>query len=86
MALILSLFSSTLRCAAPIALNAVNREQLLTTTVRHSISRAWRLGKAVLDARTNKTNILNTIIQHENGQVLFTGKVKIANITDTPNK
>ena len=63
------------RCAAPIALNAVNSQELLTKMIRHSVSRAWRLGKAVLNARKDKTSILSAIIGHENAQLLCTGKV-----------
>ena len=58
----------TFRCSAPIALNALNSEELLTKMIQHSISRAWRLGKAVLDARKQKTSTLSAIIEHENAK------------------
>ena len=68
-------FRFVFRCSAPIALNALNSEELLTKMIQHSISRAWRLGKAVLDARKHKTNTLSAIIKHENAEILCIGKV-----------
>ena len=70
-----STFYFAFRCSAPIALNALNSEELLIKMIQHSISRAWRLGKAVLDARKHKTSTLSAIIEHENAKILCIGKV-----------
>ena len=43
--------------------------------VLNSLSRTWRLGNAVLRARHNKVSPVDSILQHENGKLLITGKV-----------
>ena len=43
--------------------------------VLYSFSRSWRLGNTVLRARHNKASPVDSILQHENGKLLFTGKV-----------
>ena len=43
--------------------------------ILNSLSRTWRLGKAVLRARHNKESPVDSILQHENGKLLITGKV-----------
>lgn len=41
----------------------------------YSLSRTWRLGNTVLRARHNKASPVDSILQHENGRLLVTGKV-----------
>ena len=41
----------------------------------YSLSRTRRLGNAVLRARHNKESPVQSILQHENGKLLITGKV-----------
>ncbi|XP_077991831.1 uncharacterized protein LOC144446032 [Glandiceps talaboti] len=53
----------------------LTKEEIDTKTVWYSLSRAYRLGHAVLCARKNKTNPIQTILQHENGKLLFNGKM-----------
>lgn len=42
----------------------------------YTLSRSWRLGNAVLRARLNKASPVDSILQHENGKLLTTGKVR----------
>ena len=46
--------------------------------IPHSLSRAWRLGKAVWSARRAKTSPIDAILEHEGGKLLFWGKVYVA--------
>lgn len=41
----------------------------------YSLSRTWRLGNTVLRARHSKTSPVDSILQHENGRLLVTGKI-----------
>ena len=43
--------------------------------ILYSLSRTWHLGKAVLRARDDKESPVDSILQHENGKLLITGKV-----------
>ncbi|KAL9952326.1 hypothetical protein ACROYT_G039563 [Oculina patagonica] len=43
--------------------------------VLYSISRTWRLGNTVLRARHNKASPVDSIIHHEKGKLLITGKI-----------
>ena len=43
--------------------------------ILNSLSRTWRLGNAVLQARHGKKSPVDSILQHENGKLLITGKV-----------
>jgi DUF917 family protein len=43
--------------------------------VPYSISRCWRLGRAILMARKNKTSPIKSIEEQENGKLIFKGKV-----------
>lgn len=45
------------------------------TFVPYSISRCWRLGRAILKARKEKTSPLNVIQEEENGKLIFKGKI-----------
>lgn len=56
-------------------MDCLDKKELSSKVVKHSLSRAWRLGKAVLDARQYKTTTLDAIIEHENATLLCTGKV-----------
>lgn len=41
----------------------------------YTLSRTWRLGNTVLRARHNKTSPIDSILQHENGRLLASGKI-----------
>ena len=43
--------------------------------VKYSLSRVWRVGNTVLRARYNKVSTVDSILQHESGKLLVTGKV-----------
>lgn len=43
--------------------------------ILNSLSRTWRLGNAVLQARHGKKSPVDSILQHENGKLLITGKI-----------
>ena len=42
----------------------------------YTVSRTWRLGNTVLRARHKKASPVNSILQHENGNLLMIGKVR----------
>ena len=53
----------------------MKRDDVARLTIPHSYSHAWRLGQAVLHARANKLDPVTTILKHEGGKLLCTGKV-----------
>lgn len=52
-----------------------NEQAVKTKFVPNSISRCWRLGKAILEARKNKTSPEQSFKDQENGKLIFKGKV-----------
>ena len=67
-------FSCYNRCEAGMS-ECLAWEDVQRTCVKFSLSRTWRLGKAVLLARQNKTPPVETILEHEDGRLLVKGKV-----------
>jgi len=43
--------------------------------VHHSISRCWRLGRAVIEARQSLNDPMDALEKHENAKLIFTGKI-----------
>ncbi len=64
------------RCASAFNYRVTNGEELLEKTIRHSVSRAWRLGQAVLHARKVKSSPVQAILEHEGGTLICRGKVR----------
>lgn len=62
-------------CTAGLAFPPVNGWQLKQWGVLHTVSQAWRLGQLVLAARAEKRDPLQAILAHENGRLLFRGKI-----------
>eukprot|EP01015_Nassula_variabilis_P025663 TRINITY_DN5030_c0_g1_i3.p1 TRINITY_DN5030_c0_g1~~TRINITY_DN5030_c0_g1_i3.p1 ORF type:complete len:332 (+),score=70.68 TRINITY_DN5030_c0_g1_i3:1-996(+) len=53
----------------------ITKQQILEKTIHFSLSRAWRLGKSILEARHNMTSPLDAIQARENGKLAFQGKL-----------
>ena len=57
-------------------LNApLKSDEILSKTILYSISRAWRIGHAVLLARCKKSSPIDAILSVTNGKLLCRGKV-----------
>ena len=65
----------TMGCTAGFALPPIRGWQVKRWSVRNSMSQAWRLGKVVHEARAEKSDPVAAILAHENGQLLFRGKI-----------
>ncbi|XP_028393299.1 uncharacterized protein LOC114517702 [Dendronephthya gigantea] len=62
-------------CFAGLAVAPLKAEDLPENTVRFSMSRAWRLGKAVKQARRDKRCPIEAVLEAQNGKMLISGKV-----------
>jgi len=58
-----------------VAFQPFSKELIDTKCVKYSISRAWRLGKAVLESRKFGTSPMKVIEEKEGGKLLFKGKI-----------
>ena len=65
-----------IRCAAALAIPGLTKDKLPDLVIHHSVSRAWRLGEAVLRARCDHADPISTILEHSNGNLIFMGKVR----------
>ena len=65
-----------IRCAAALAIPGLTKNKMRDLVIPHSVSRAWRLGEAVLRARCDHADPIFTILKHCNGSLIFMGKVK----------
>ncbi|KAH3756662.1 Hydantoin utilization protein A [Pelomyxa schiedti] len=61
-------------CASGLCLGILSKEEARESLVHGSITKAWELGKAVLEARRNKENPI-TAVTSKGGKLLFTGKI-----------
>ncbi|RSL87793.1 hypothetical protein BHE90_006272 [Fusarium euwallaceae] len=61
--------------AAGISLGALTGQQVKQVAVQSSISLAWRLGRAVQLARTEKRDIVDSILATHPGRRILTGKI-----------
>jgi len=52
-----------------------NKDLIDTHCIKYSISRAWRLGRAILEARKMHSSPLKAIEEKEGGKLLFQGKI-----------
>ena len=55
---------------------ALEKDDLTPKLVQFSLSRAWRLGQAVLSARKAKACPIQAIIAHAGASLLAAGKVR----------
>ena len=53
--------------------------------IRHSLSRSWRLGHAVLESQCLNVSPIDTILDHEGGRLLLIGKVNKMNLHAVTN-
>lgn len=51
------------------------KTQIMDNCVKHSISRCWRLGRAILEARKDGTPPFAAIQNLEGGKLIFKGKI-----------
>lgn len=58
-----------------LAFNPFEKEVVQKHFVNYSISRCWRLGRAILKARKEKTSPMKSMEEQENGKMLFKGKI-----------
>ena len=62
-------------CTAIFALPPMTGKQVKDWGVKYTISQAWRLGQAVIQARDEKRDPIAAILSQEGGQLLFRGKI-----------
>ena len=58
-----------------IAQDPINLPGIKKFASRYSLSRAWRLGRAVLEAKLKNTSPLDAISSTENGELVFVEKI-----------
>ena len=63
------------RMSSGVALAVMTYKEMLEKSVLFTMSQAWQLGRAVMRARVQHTNIVETITTQQKGMVLLTGKV-----------
>ncbi|EED16826.1 conserved hypothetical protein [Talaromyces stipitatus ATCC 10500] len=61
--------------AAGTSFALLNGDQIRSSTVHHSLSLAWRVGRAVYIARQEKTGVVASILAEYPGRLIFTGKI-----------
>nr|XP_006811539.1 PREDICTED: uncharacterized protein LOC100375797 [Saccoglossus kowalevskii] len=62
-------------CKGALSCCTFNKEDIMSHSVKYSISRAWRLGQAVIHAKSIKADPIQAILKCENGKLLINGKV-----------
>ena len=62
-------------CTAVLALPPMSGKQVKAVGVKRTLSKAWRLGHAVLEARAQKRDPVAAILDAERGRLLFRGKI-----------
>ncbi|XP_035686666.1 uncharacterized protein LOC118422916 [Branchiostoma floridae] len=70
-------------CSAGVAFAPLTAAQVRSSCIQYSLSRAWRLGHAVLHAYKNSISPIHAILQQESGRLLATGKVSDVQRTTT---
>jgi len=58
-----------------IGFRPLDKEAIETQCIKYSVSRAWRLGRAILEARKKHTSPLKAIEEREGGRLQFQGKI-----------
>lgn len=62
-------------CSGAIVLSYLRKDEVLNCTVQHSLSHAWRIGDAVLKARTQGMSPVRAVMKVENGKLIIYGKI-----------
>lgn len=62
-------------CSGGMVLSHFKKEQIETSTVHFSLSRAWRIGDTVLRARAENQSAVDAVIKAVNGKMLIYGKI-----------
>ena len=62
-------------CSAGLTLTPLTKSDVMTRCVQHTVSRAWRLGNAILKARLEKKSPLDAILTIETAIHVLTGKI-----------
>lgn len=65
------------RMSSGVALALMTYKEMLEKCILFTMSQAWQLGRAIMRARVQHTNIIETVITQQKGMVLLTGKVPI---------
>ncbi|XP_071082494.1 uncharacterized protein [Haliotis cracherodii] len=63
-------------CSAGCSFSPLVKEDVLTKCVQHTISRAWRLGNAILRSRIEKTSPIEAILKTETSIHVMIGKIR----------
>ncbi|XP_046585197.1 uncharacterized protein LOC124292189 [Haliotis rubra] len=63
-------------CSAGCSFSPLVKEDVLTKCVQHTISRAWRLGDAILRSRIEKTSPIEAILKTETSIHVMIGKIR----------
>ena len=58
-----------------VALCLMTFKEMMEKSVMFTMSLAWQLGRAVMRARVQHTNVIEAVTNQQNGLVLTTGKV-----------
>lgn len=58
-----------------VALALMTYKEMLEKSILFTMSQAWQLGRAIMRARTQHTNVIETVTTQQKGAVLLTGKV-----------
>ena len=62
-------------CTAGYAGPPLTGKQVKEFGVRNTVSQAWRLGRAVIEARAEKADPVQAVLDREGGVMLFRGKI-----------
>ncbi|XP_014678133.1 PREDICTED: uncharacterized protein LOC106817941 isoform X1 [Priapulus caudatus] len=62
-------------CMSGCAMAPLSADEVENLTVKYSLSRVWRLGRAVVQAQATKRSPVDAIMEHEHAVLLLTGKI-----------
>ena len=62
-------------CTGGIVLSHFTQDQIMKYTVQHSMSFAWRIGNAIMEARRENKSPVDEMINLTNGKLLINGKL-----------
>ena len=64
------------RMSSGVAVALMTYKEMLEKSVLFTMSQAWQLGRAVMRARAQHTNVIEAVTTQQKGMVLLTGKVQ----------